>query len=473
MMRNLLTLLTVLYTASIFSQANCNNAQVVAEGVYTSAEISGDPPPVICPPSSNDAGAGNWFVYTPTDDYSLTITTELNQNTGQGIDTRFHVYSGNNCSDFVCVGGNDDTFNFGDGFLSADTFNVFVGTTYYIVFDDRWGNDGFDFELIEGDPIDPPPPVPVTFSVQGLSTTGTDLAVVDMNGDGLDDTVSVTSSNLNIHFQQSTGGFFERDISTPNADYFPSWSLAAGDYNKDGYNDLLYGGDIGVTFMQTIVEPSNVDNGDPYDDISGYAETSTDEFVFSQRSNFVDIDNNGSLDAFVCHDLEPNVYYINDGSGNLTFNQGGLGDFSSGGNYGSLWIDYDNDRDLDLFLSKCGGSTARRTNQMFTNDGSGNYTENASDIGLDDPMQTWSSAWGDFDNDGDMDVFVGASEGAHKLMENDNNSFTDVTTGSGIALLTETSIETVTYDLDNDGNLDVISGGNVLIGNGDLTFYTL
>jgi len=69
-----------------------------------------------------------------------------------------------------------------------------------------------------------------------------------------------------------------------------------------------------------------------------------------------------------------------------------------------------------------------------------------------------------------MDVFVGASSGTHKLMRNDLGIFTNVTAGSGINILTATSIETVTYDLDNDGNLDVISGGNVLIGNGDLTF---
>ena len=109
-------------------------------------------------------------------------------------------------------------------------------------------------------------------------------------------------------------------------------------------------------------------------------------------------------------------------------------------------------------------------NQMHTNNGDGTYTENAAAIGLADPMQTWSAAWGDFDNDGDMDVMVGASSGSHKLMQNNGGTFTDVTAGSGLNLLTSTSIEHVTYDFDNDGNLDVVSGGNLLIGNGDMTF---
>jgi hypothetical protein len=170
---------------------------------------------------------------------------------------------------------------------------------------------------------------------------------------------------------------------------------------------------------------------------------------------------------------------MNDGFGNLIFNQGGLGDFPSGGNYGSIWIDYDNDRDLDLFIAKCGGEPARRVNEMFTNDGNENYTENAAAIGLDDQTQTWSAAWGDFDNDGDMDTFIGASSLAtasngfksdHRIMRNDNGLFTEVTGDSGVSVLNATSTVTVTFDFDNDGNLDLVSGGNILFGNGDLTF---
>ncbi|MEY8849535.1 FG-GAP-like repeat-containing protein [Psychroserpens sp. XS_ASV72] len=304
-----------------------------------------------------------------------------------------------------------------------------------------------------------PEPTPVTFTQTSSGASGSyRYGCVDMNGDFLDDLVSISLDNVNIRQQNPGGGFTTIDIGTSNADFLPSWSLGAADYNRDGYTDLVYGAGNGVTFMRSDGTGS------------GFVEVSGPEDVFSQRSNFADINNDGHLDAFMCHDVAPNVYYINDGSGNLTFNQGGLGDYPSGGNYGSIWIDYDNDRDLDLFIAKCGGETARRTNQMHTNDGSGNYTENAAAIGLADPMQTWSSAWGDFDNDGDMDVFVGASSGDHKLMLNTNGVFTDISAGSGVNDLTLTSTETVTYDFDNDGNLDLVSGGNILFGNGNMTF---
>ncbi|QHI37582.1 hypothetical protein IMCC3317_29620 [Kordia antarctica] len=310
------------------------------------------------------------------------------------------------------------------------------------------------------------PPPPANFTTSTISTVGTHKASVDMNGDFLDDVVSIGATNINIFYQQTVGGLSgtATDITTTTADFPPAWSLAAGDYDRNGFTDLLYGGQNGVTFMRANATGT------------GFTEISGPEYVFCQRSNFVDVNQDGHLDAFVCHDLDPNVYYLNDGSGNLVFNQGGLGDIAGGGNYGSVWIDYDNDRDLDMFIAKCrGGFSTININEMHENDGTGTYTEVASTLGLADQIQTWSSAWGDFDNDGDMDVFVGASSlsnGTHKLMRNNGNStFTDVTAASGILPdLTNLGIENATYDFDNDGNLDIASNGSVLFGNGDLTF---
>ena len=321
-------------------------------------------------------------------------------------------------------------------------------------------------------------PSRVNFAIQDMGINSSyDLTVVDMNGDNLDDIVSASSTNVNIHYQLNTGGFNEVDIPTPSADFLPSWSMAAADFDKNGYTDLLYGAGNGVTFMKA----NNTG--------TGFTEISGSQYVFSQRSNFVDINNDGHLDAFVCHDVAPNVYYINDGTGNLTFYQGaqydsecnlistdqvgaggGLGNYCSGGNYGSIWIDYDNDRDMDMFIAKCGGETARRTNQMLTNNGDGTFTENASALGLADPMQTWSSSWADYDNDGDMDVFVGASSGSHKLMKNNGDgSFTDVTPGAGVTG-PPNGHESVSYDIDNDGYLDILCNGTIMYGKGDLTF---
>ncbi|WP_052466987.1 FG-GAP-like repeat-containing protein [Psychroserpens damuponensis] len=350
-------------------------------------------------------------------------------------------------------------------FVTENVYGWNIGDELIIQIYDYASNSDVAF-CLEAINYSPPPPLPVTFDAQSSGASGSyKIAVVDMNGDFLDDLVTISSNNVNIREQNSGGGFTTKNITTSNANNLPSWSLAAADYDGNGYTDLLYGGGSGVTFMKANSTGT------------GFTEISGPEDIFSQRSNFSDINNDGNLDAFVCHDVAPNVYYINDGSGNLSYYQSNdpsapyeLGNYSSGGDYGSIWIDYDNDRDLDLFIAKCGGEVARRTNVMYTNDGNGNYTENAAAIGLADPMQTWSAAWGDFDSDGDMDVFVGASAGDHKLMRNDNGIFVDTTTGSGVSALTSNSTETVTFDFDNDGHLDLVSGNNILFGNGDMTF---
>ncbi|RKE98752.1 FG-GAP-like repeat-containing protein [Ichthyenterobacterium magnum] len=400
--------------------------------------------------SCTSSGLDQFFTWTATTN-GLSFSSQNPGNPG------IVVWDSTGAIEYSCL----NTFSTG----LLDGWNV--GDDLVIQIYDYQGTSLVDVSFcLEAVDFIPPPAQPVTFTSSSSGSSGNyKLAAVDMNGDFLDDLVSVSSTNVNIR-EQVNGGFVTKNITTPSADWLPSWSMAAGDYDRNGYTDLMYGNGDGVTFMR-----SN-NSG------TGFTEFSTDYNVldiFSQRTNFVDINDDGHLDAFVCHDVSANVYFINDGSGNLTQIQGGLGDIT--GNYGSIWIDYDNDRDLDMFIAKCGSGPI---NQLHTNDGNENYTENSADYGLNDNIQTWSSAWGDFDNDGDMDLFIGASSGSHKLLRNNidpyvNNppnavSFTNVSGASGVNLLTATSTETTTYDFDNDGNLDLVSGGNVLFGNGDLTF---
>lgn len=304
----------------------------------------------------------------------------------------------------------------------------------------------------------------LTFTQQNVPATGDyRMCVVDMNGDFLDDIVSVGTTNIQVLYQQEDGTFQPQNFTTTYADEQPYWSLAAGDFNGDGYNDLVYGGGNGATFMF-----SNSTG-------TGYTENSPGQYIFSQRTNFVDINNDGHLDAFICHDVEPNVYYLNDGNNNLVYHQGGIGDYPTGGNYGSVWIDYNNDGLIDMFIAKCGGEEARYTDQLLRNNGDGTFTDVAEEVGLANISQTWSSAWADYDNDGDMDLMIGASSfwsGGHLLMRNNGDgTFTDVTAGSGLDTFNGTSLEHAPADFDNDGFVDIFGNSNVVLkNNGDMTF---
>lgn len=456
-------IILLLFIASFFlkgnAQSSCETSSVVTVGTYTMGVVNGTGPSVYCI-DTGTASAGLWYKYIPTQNYNVTITTNLPVNAGK--DTRFHVYSGA-CGSLACVGGADDTI----GLLAEVTFTALAGTTYTIVFDNAWGTDAnnVSFQLSQAAPI-VSTVVPVVFTTQTATVVGTyKNGLVDMNGDHLDDIVAVGSTQIQIHKQNSTGGFTITNYPTTPAPNLPSWSLAAGDFDDNGYTDLLYGGGGGITFMKANSTGT------------AFTEITFPQFVFSQRSNFVDINNDGHLDAFVCHDVAPNVYYLNDGLGNLVYNQGGLGDVADGGNYGSIWVDYDNDDDADLFIAKCrGAGSPASIDELHKKSATGTFSNVAVAANMASGVQTWSSAWGDFDNDGYMDALVGASSftaGGHRLMLNEGDgTFTNITIGSGFDSFSGMGIEYVAQDFNNDGFIDVWCAGSntIMYNNGNLTF---
>ena len=440
----LATVSAIMLSPGTWAQLTCGTASLVTEGTYAVPTITGIAPPVSCT-GGGSAGNGMWYRFQATEDLNLTVTTDLPQNAGK--DTRIQIFTGT-CGALVCVGGDDDS---GSGYLSVAVVGIAEGDTYFIAFDDYWDDAPFEFELTTspGTPWANGPTF-TPMSVGGQNALG----VSDMNGDALADMITISGSSAVIAMQQPGGGFETEVFNTPAPLHSPSWSFCVGDINGDGQNDMMYGGGAGATFM--IRNEAG----------TGFTQQGFIQYIFSQRTNMVDIDNDGHLDAFVCHDVDANVRFMNNGSGVLQLIQGGLGETC--GNYGSLWTDVNNDGLMDLFVAKCGCDANDR---MLLNQGNENFQDVSAMNLLLDNHQSWSSAWGDFDNDGDMDVFIGSStSNVHKVMENDGNgNFTLVpsaypeTTGT---------IEWTAHDLDNDGYLDVMGGGRILMGNGDMTFTT-
>jgi hypothetical protein len=464
----LLVILLHFVGINVYAQDTCATALPLSTGgLYVVTAVNGtEVPTPVCTinGSVTTTPAGEWYAYTPTNDHTVTITTDISQNTPR-IDTRVHIYTGP-CSNLVCFAGDDDS---GANYSSVVTFNVTANTTYMIAWDNRWTANGFTFNLIES-PVVVPTPAPINYTTQSIGTVNSsyNLCVVDMNGDGKDDIAGVSSNNLRIHYQGTAGTFSISDFPITGTSKMPTWSLAAGDCNKDGFNDLVLGSGDGLSIWRSNSTGTAYSNYTPGD------------YIFCQRTNFADLNNDGILDVFSCHDIAPNCYYLNNSSNNLTFYQstvtpGAMTFGTIGGNYATLFTDFDNDGDSDVFVSKCSGPPC----ELHRNDGGGVYTDISAIAQINvTPIQTWSSAIADFDNDGDMDIIITASVGLHKYFRNNldtsnttEEAFTNITSGSGWDTNTSTNIDNIAYDFDNNGFIDVLGGGNkIMFNQGNSTF---
>ncbi len=127
--------------------------------------------------------------------------------------------------------------------------------------------------------------------------------------------------------------------------------------------------------------------------------------------------------------------------------------FSDGNSLTNAVADFDNDGDLDLFVG-----FRQRPNRLYRNDG-GTFTDVAARVGVADNDVTRTAAWGDYDNDGHLDLFVGFVSGQrswNRLYRNEGNGtrFTDVTDAAGVNM-TGSFRQASWIDYDNDADVDL------------------
>lgn len=171
-----------------------------------------------------------------------------------------------------------------------------------------------------------------------------------------------------------------------------------------------------------------------------------------------DFDSDGDIDILVLRgawlDKEgdhPNSLLANDGNGHfrdVTFDVG-LGDYHFP-TQTACWADYDNDGDLDLFVGNEKGPS-----QLFNNDGHGHFLNVAEHAGVTNDEMAKGSGWGDYDNDRYPDLYVSNLDGPNRLYRNNGDgTFKDVADASGVAG-PQFSFPMWFWDFNNDGALDL------------------
>lgn len=307
-------------------------------------------------------------------------------------------------------------------------------------------------------------------SLMSPSTSGGCMGVVDMNGDGLDDIAKLNNARTVVVDYQNVDGTFAT-VNYGNISGSGQWGWAIGDIDHNGHKDVVSGGSYdGVHYMRILA----IGNSTTADLNNGS--------LFTQCVNIADINNDGHSDYWSCHDDGAPRQWLNNGSGSLSYAD--IIDYTTNptsdmsGNYGSVWTDFDNDGDLDLYIAKCrqgvnNPSDPRRWNRLFVNNGNNQYTDLAVDYGVQIRNQSWTADFGDIDNDGDFDLVITNHDATIQLFENDGTGhFAEITAGSGLEY-SGFMLQSKFVDFDNDGFVDILISGGVeyyFKNNGNKTF---
>ena len=223
-----------------------------------------------------------------------------------------------------------------------------------------------------------------------------------------------------------------------------------GDYDRDGNLDLFLG-TADEAHSRNLVYRNDADG--TFSEIAETLEVAKPG-ADSRQANWIDYDRDGDPDLYVAERSGWSQLLRNDGDKPFTdvTDDAGLGHPRR--TVGACWFDSDQDGDLDLFLA----NQDVDKDALYRNDG-GHFTDIAPDAGIDQPGRRNGEggvgcAPGDYDNDGDFDLFVAGYGPSHLYRNDGNHRFTDVAGQLGIASEGH-RVGAQWADYDNDSDLDL------------------
>lgn len=313
-----------------------------------------------------------------------------------------------------------------------------------------------------------------TGDIVNINSASRSANFIDVNDDGWDDIFisnGPSSGQNNMLYINNQDGTFTKVSNDPIvSDGAKSDGATFGDADNDGDLDACV-----VTWYGQI---NNFYRGQSGGDFVSENNIISQTGTHSETASWGDMDNDGWLDLYVTNSdgIKKNKLYHNLGDGN--FEEITIGPMVEEAHASRSvdWIDYDNDGDSDIFVT----NESNQKNDLYQNDGAGNFTKITNLVFLNSNKNSAGSSWADIDNDGDFDLFVANYQGQENQLffNNGDGTFTE-TSGEPIVLEQAWSFGSAFADADNDGDLDLFIcnafGGtqknSFYINNGDGTFY--
>ena len=323
-------------------------------------------------------------------------------------------------------------------------------------------------------------------------TAGHGGAFIDINLDGLPDLLSIQEppSVVQVFANNGDGSFTDISESTGLHLTKPTLSVAAGDHDLDGDLDLFFTHwdpinkqDRWEYFWQNQGAGNFIDISDTVDIGTFTPAVEGDEpqlkYEYSFTPVFADFNGDRFPDILLSADYGNSKVLVNNaGSGYVDYTPPTINDRSGMGN---TVADYDNDGDLDWYVSAIGDTREEFLfiglldgSRLYQNDGDGNYTNVTKAAGVTQTYWGWGTCFADFNNDGFQDLFtVNGYDGwteeqsVNRSYERFNNDRAVLFINNGDSTFTERGVELgithtamgrglVCHDYDRDGDLDML-----------------